>query len=122
MLKLLVLVLALATSSAHAGPVCGGRTTFAPATGLTLPVAPLIAQHVEDHYRGGRGRTHTAYVDALHATIDGKRVPITTTDVRRVDGVTRLIKIQSRAVGKLELWIQDRTSPRMIKQASYMIV
>lgn len=116
----MLLLLAAASSTVHAGPYCGSDGAFAPAESATLPLAPTLAFNVEDKYYDGKRRSK-ASVTAIRATIDGKTVAISTRDVRAVDGVIRFIKIQSRKAGKLELWVWNRYSQGSELAGSYTI-
>lgn len=104
----------------EAGPYCGRLDTFAPADEATLPVSPTIAMHVEDAYYNGR-REKNAKPPRFHATIDGKRVTVTTRDKDTADGLVRFIKINSKRTGKLELWTRNPYDKSTSVAATYTI-
>jgi hypothetical protein len=109
-MRTLVLVLALSALAprvAEAGPYCGALQSLAPADQTELPVAPTVTLHVEDAYYNGK-RRGAAHAPKIRATIDGKKVPIATRDVRTADGVMRFITIKSKRTGTLRVSTVDR--------------
>lgn len=108
------------TRPVEAGPYCGMLNTFAPASEAQLPISPTIALHVEDAYYNGR-RERNAQPHAFYATIDGKRVAVTTMDKDTADGLVRFIKVKSKKAGKLELWTRDPYSKETSVAATYTI-
>lgn len=117
-----------------ASPFCGGESHVAPAGGV-LPPGATIAAFLEDRYVGGellghatRATRNGAYegrtppIGKYRATINGKRVKITTKDLVVADGIVRLITIKSRTLGQLQLWTKAPWEESEAVVATYDVV
>ena len=133
-LATLVAVLAGLCTPTLASPFCGGESHISPPSGA-LPPSATIAAFLEDRYVGGellghatRATRNGAYegttppIGKYKATINGKRVKITTKDVVVADGIVRFITINSRKLGQLQLWTKEPWEQRETAVATYDVV
>lgn len=121
-------------TSTMASPFCGGESHIAPAGGA-LPPSATVAAFLEDRYAGGELLGHatqatgkgaydgrTPPIGKYWATINGKRVKISTKDVVVADGIVRFITIKSRKLGQLQLWTKAPWDGAVQAVATYDVV
>jgi hypothetical protein len=105
----LAIAVALASgTAAEAGPcveagACASYEYPALADDTVLPPRPTVAINVKDMIVAGEQQKDTANPLPVIAKIDGKRVPITVTDVHSRGGLIRFIRVNSRRKGILQI-------------------